>query len=130
VNSDRKKPEPVLDRKVLQRQSDDLGAEDLQAPIIRRLVATFVENAQATVPLIEKEVSEGRLKPVADMVHQLKSGALFVGAQAFARHCTDLKRAAKQRDLGSARRLTEQLPHLFGKTRARLEAEVGPVLEE
>lgn len=121
---------PTLNHDVLQQQAEDLEATELGAPIMQRLVATFVENARATIPTIRQKASEKDLGPIVDAAHQLKSGALFLGAEAFVQQCRRLEQAARRKDLDTVRRLAGQLPQLLEKTHTLLEEAVGPLSEK
>ena len=120
---------PLLNRKVLRRQADDLGESDLDGPITKRLVRGFVENAENLLPKLKQDATQGCLDTVADAAHQLKGGARIVGCEAFASKCARLEQATRRGDQEEVEEIVGHLPSLFEKTRSALKEAIGESAE-
>ena len=120
---------PLVRVEALRRQAGDLGADSLEAPIVRRLVAVFLENAHETVPILSEAADENDWATARDAAHRLKGGASHVGAVAMTKASRALEQAVREEELDQARHAADKLPDLLANTEEQLRETVGPLPE-
>jgi len=120
---------PSLRINTLRQLARDLDVERLDAPIVRRVVARFLDDAREAVPALVQAVAEGEWAEAAGVAHRIKGGAAHVGAVALAEAGRAVERGVEDERFDQVRHVAAALPELLARADAQLREAVGPLPE-
>lgn len=120
---------PILRADVLQRQARDLGADNSDAPIMKRLVLDFLDNCDKAVPTLVQAVASEEWANAASAAHQIKGGASHLGAMAMARASQTVEERIEREHFDQVRSAARAFPKLLADTDEQLREIVGPLPE-
>lgn len=118
---------PAVHTDALWQQASDLGTDALDAPIVKRLVLSFLESSREAVPAVVKAVENNEWNDAAEAAHQIKGGAGHVGAEALAEAGRAIENGVEEERFDRVRRVARVLPETLSDAESKLRETVGPL---
>ena len=111
----------VLERAVLMDRMADFGIDRLDDPFVHDLLTQFMEDARASVAIIQDALEQDAAADAGSRAHRLKSSSATIGAMALSECCRTIEKAANAEDVDTVRTAAALLPELLDRTVSALE---------